>query len=91
VLYLRLLRQEGSHITSLCLSFVIPRHTGSDSSLRTVPCIFHVDELGSDLEVSCGGSLAPVVLKALDPISLVHHAVVVELQGFDVGNRIPGF
>ena len=61
VLYLRLLRQESSHIASLCLSFVISWHTGSDSSLRAVPCIFHVDELRSDLEVSCGGSLAPVV------------------------------
>jgi len=61
VLYLRLLRQEGSPITSLCLYFVITRHTGSDSSLRAVPRIFHVDELGPDLEVCCGSPLAPVV------------------------------
>jgi hypothetical protein len=61
VVYLRFLSQECSPITSLCLSFVIARHTGSDSSLRTVPRIFHVDELGPDLEVSCGGPLSPVV------------------------------
>jgi hypothetical protein len=58
---LSLLCHECSPITSLYLSFVVARHTSSDSSLRAVLRIFHVDELGPNLEISRGGSLAPVV------------------------------
>ena len=58
---LRLLCNECSPITSLYLSFVVTWHTCGDSSLRAVLCILHVDELGANLEISCGGSLAPIV------------------------------
>ena len=56
-----LLCHECSPVTCLYLSFVVTRHTRSDSSLRAVLRIFHVDELGANLEISRGGSLASIV------------------------------
>jgi hypothetical protein len=58
---LSLLCHKCSPITSLHRSFVVTRYTRGDSSLRAVLRIFHVDELGANLEISRGGSLAPIV------------------------------
>ena len=58
---LSLLCHECSPITRLYRSFVVARHTSTDSSFRAVLRIFHVDELGANLEISSGGSLAPIV------------------------------